>query len=314
LIFSFLLYTVLKIREAPSVVVPATPEIKKTALYTHVKGLSAGIGSRSVYEYDRLNAARDYLFASLRGMGYRPDLQTYTYEGRSFSNIMVTIAGNKQPGEVVLIGAHYDTYAGTPGADDNASGVAVLLELCRLLKSDESGRTIKFVFFTLEEPPVFRSAFMGSAVCAERARKSGENIVAMICLETIGYYHGKKRGQGFPLPLMTLFYSTTPDFVAVVGNFSSRGLVHEVASTLRKTPGVAVETLNTFSFFPGVDFSDHRSFWEEGYPAVMISDTAFFRNPNYHTEQDTIETLDFRKIQALLGGLVQTIRDLANKD
>jgi Zn-dependent M28 family amino/carboxypeptidase len=310
LIFAFLLYSVLKIRETPSVVVPASPEMKEMALYGHVKALSERIGPRSVYEYDRLNAARDYILSSLKTMGYQPETQTYTYDGRSFSNIVVTIAGKKKPGEVVLIGAHYDTYAGTPGADDNASGVAMLLELCRLIKNDGPDRTIKFVFFTLEEPPVFRTAFMGSTVYADKARKSGEKIVAMICLESLGYYHGEKGGQGFPLPLMSLFFTTTPDFVAVVGNLSSRELVHDVAATLRKTPGVAVETLSTFSFFPGVDFSDHRSFWKEGYPAVMITDTAFFRNPNYHTEQDTIETLDFQRMEALRQGLLQAVRDL----
>lgn len=311
LIFAFLLYSVLKIRETPSVVRPMTSEIKKTTLYTHVEGLSADIGSRSVYEYERLEAAKHYIFKSLTAMGHKPEWQTYTYEGKPFSNIIVTIPGTDRPGEVVLIGAHYDTYAGTPGADDNASAVAMLLELCRFLKEDRLGRTIKLVFFTLEEPPVFRSEFMGSAVYAERAHKNGENIVAMICLESIGYYHDQKRGQGFPLPLMSLFYATTPDFVAVVGNLSSRWLVRHVAATLQKTPGVAVETLSTFSFFPGVDFSDHRAFWKEGYPAVMITDTAFFRNPNYHTEQDKIETLDFRRMEALLQGLLQTVRSLA---
>lgn len=311
LIFAFLLYSVLKIRETPSVFVPTAPEIKKTTLYRHVKVLSAEIGSRSVYEYDRLNAAKDYIFASLKTMGYKPELQTYTYEGRSFSNIVVMIAGKEHSKETVLIGAHYDTYAVTPGADDNASGVALLLELCRLMKSDQPGRTIKFVFFTLEEPPVFRSAFMGSAVYAERARMNGENITAMICLDMVGYYNDRKGGQGFPLPFMSLFYPTTPNFLAIVGNLSSRRLANDVAESIRKTPGLTVETLSMVGFFPGIDFSDHRSFWKQGYPAVMITDTAFFRNPNYHGETDTIETLDFKRMEILLGGLFPTIKYLA---
>lgn len=311
LIFSFLLYSVLKIRETPSVVRPMTPEIRTTALYAHVKALSADIGSRSVYEYERLDAAKDYIITSLSAMGHKPELQTYLYEGKSFSNIIVTITGKDRPREVVLIGAHYDTYAGTPGADDNASGVAVLLELCRFLKSDQPGRTIKFVFFTLEEPPVFRSEFMGSAVYADRAHEKGENIVAMLCLEMVGYYSDQKGEQGFPLPLMRLFYPTTPNFIAVVGNLGSRRLVYDVADSLRKEGGVSAKTMATFSYFPGVDFSDHRSFWKHGYPAVMITDTAFFRNPNYHGETDTIETLDFKKMEALLPGLILTVRDLS---
>ncbi|MBN2321631.1 MAG: M28 family peptidase [Acidobacteria bacterium] len=314
LIFAFLLYTVLKIRETPSVVRPMTPEIKKTRLYEHVEALSVKIGSRSVYEYARLEAAKDYIFTSLTAMGHKPELQTYTYEGKPFSNIIVTIPGKDQPEEVVLVGAHYDTYAGTPGADDNASALATLLELCRFLKDDQPGRTLKFVFFTLEEPPVFRSDFMGSAVYAESAHERGENIIAMLCLEMLGYYTDRKGEQGFPLPLMSLFYPTTPNFIAVVGNLASRRLVYDVAASLKKEGGVPVKTLATFNYFPGVDFSDHRSFWKQGYPAVMITDTAFFRNPNYHGETDTIETLDFKKMEALLRGLLLTIMDLGNRD
>jgi Zn-dependent M28 family amino/carboxypeptidase len=311
LIFAFLLYSVLNIRETPSVVRPMTPEIKKTALYAHVKALSAEIGSRSVYEYDRLNAAKNYIITSLTAMGHKPELQTYTYEGKPFSNIIVTIPGKDRLGEVVLVGAHYDTYAGTPGADDNASAVAMLLELCRFLKDDQQVRTLKFVFFTLEEPPAFRSDFMGSAVYADKAHERGENIVAMLCLEMVGYYSDRKGEQGFPLPLMSLFYPTTPNFISVIGNFSSRRLVYDVADSLKKEGSLSVKTMATFSYFPGVDFSDHRSFWKQGYPAVMITDTAFFRNPNYHGETDTIETLDFKKMEVLLWGLLQTVWNLS---
>ncbi|MCX7635348.1 MAG: M20/M25/M40 family metallo-hydrolase, partial [Syntrophales bacterium] len=231
---------------------------------------------------------------------------------RTFSNIMVTIPGRKFPQEVVLVGAHYDTVAGTPGADDNASAVAALLELCRILKNDEPERSIKFVFFTLEEPPIFRSPYQGSVVYARAARARGENIVAMICLEMLGYYSDTKGGQGFPIPLMAALYSTTPNFIAVVGNFASRHLVGTVARSLRSAGTVAVETLTAFGLIPGVDLSDHRSFWDEGYPAVMITDTAFYRNPNYHTEGDTIATLDFSYLSALLEALVKMTRDLAH--
>jgi len=311
LIFAFLLYTVLKIRETPSVAVPMIPEMKTTALYRHVEALSVTIGSRSVYEYDRLNAAKDYIAASLRGMGYKPEIQSYLYEGRTYGNIVATLPGKDRPGEVVLVGAHYDTYAATPGADDNASAVAMLLELCRILKQETHGRTLKFVFFTLEEPPVFRSKFMGSAVYAGKARRGGENITAMICLEMLGYYTDKRGEQGFPLPFMKLFYSSTPNFIAVIGNLASRSLVWKTAASLKKTQSLNVETLSTVGFLPGIDFSDHRSFWKQGYSAVMITDTAFFRNPNYHTENDTIETLDFTRMHILLQGLLRTVRDLA---
>ncbi len=311
LIFAFLLYSVLKIRNAPSVMPHVTQETRQTALYGHVEALSVGIGSRSVYEYERLNAARDYILNSLQAMGYQPELQTYLYEERPYSNVIVTLPGGERFDEVVLFGAHYDTYAGTPGADDNASAVAVLLELCRRVKDEKPGRTLKMVFFTLEEPPVFRSEFMGSAVYAERARKAGEDIVAMVCLEMVGYYSEERGGQAFPLPFMSLIYPATPNFIAVVGNLASRNLVKKAAASLRREGGIGVETLCTVRFFPGVDFSDHRSFWKQGYPAVMITDTAFFRNPNYHSETDTIDTLDFPRMEILLRGIVRMAKDLA---
>jgi pimeloyl-ACP methyl ester carboxylesterase len=307
----FLLYSLLKIREMPSVVLPPAPPVRDTPLYRHVEQLSVRIGSRSVFEYDRLAAAKDYILACIKGMGYSPAEQAVPYRGRDFHNIIVTLPGKDPRRGVVVIGAHYDTVAGTPGADDNASAVAVLLEMARLLKDAAPERTIELVFFTLEEPPVFRTASMGSAVYARAARERGENIVAMICLEMVGYYSDRKGGQSYPLPFMRFFFSDTPDFIAVVGNLSSRRLVRQVADSLRKSGGVPVETLATLPFLPGVDFSDHRSFWKEGYRAVMITDTAFYRNPNYHTERDTIDTLDFHRMSLLLPGLVQAAKDLA---
>jgi hypothetical protein len=311
LLSAFLVYSVLKIRSMPSVPVAVQPQAGEMPLYGHVEHLSVRIGSRSVYEYDKLNAAKEYILLSLKAMGHAPALQDYSYDGRMFSNIIVSIPGKTHPEEIVLIGAHYDTVAGTPGADDNASAVALLLEMCRQLKQEQPARTLRLVFFTLEEPPVFRSKFMGSAVHAKEAVKRRENITAMISLEMLGYYRDRNNAQSFPLPLMSLIYPTTPDFVAVVGNLSSRGLVNNIATSLRKSGGIGVETLATFSFIPGIDFSDHRSFWKEGYPAAMITDTAFYRNPNYHTENDTIDTLNFAGMNALLQALIQMAKDLS---
>jgi len=226
-----------------------------------------------------------------------------------YGNVIATIDGKKTPGETVVVGAHYDTVTGTPGADDNASGVAVLLELSRLLRESRPDRTLRLVFFCLEEPPVFRTPSMGSFVYAERAKAAGERVSAMISLEMLGYYGTAAGGQAFPLPFMNLFFSTTPDFIAVVGNLSSRRLVQDIAASIRET-GMAVETLSTGSFVPGVDFSDHRSFWKMGYPAAMLTDTAFYRNPHYHASSDTIDTLDFRRMALLLDGLERAVRRL----
>jgi len=281
-------------------------------LHSHVKHLSVDIGSRSVYEYDKIEATREYIVSCLEAFGYDPSLQTYTYSGRKYSNVIASIRGAKLPDETVIIGAHYDTVYGTPGADDNASAVATLLEIARALKGFSPDRTLKLIFFVIEEPPVFRSEHMGSYVYAKEAKARNENITSMISLEMLGYYTNEKDGQTFPFPMMSLIYPSTPNFIAVVGNLSSRNLVRKVKNSLRASSRIPVETLTAFSFVPGVDFSDHRSFWKMGYPAVMITDTAFYRNPNYHTEADTIDTLDFDNMSDLLRGLIQAAKDLTD--
>lgn len=311
----FLIYSVLKIRSTPSVSMTrqdSTHIGDIHQLYTHVEHLSVKIGSRSVYEYEKMEDTKRYIVSCLEDFGYVPTFQNYDYGGKVYSNVIVSLHGVKYPDETVIIGAHYDSVYGTPGADDNASAVAVLLEMCRALKSFSPGRTLKLIFFFLEEPPVFRTEHMGSYVYAKEAKARNENIKSMICLEMVGYYTDKKDGQTFPLPLMNMMYSTTPDFIAVVGNLRSRNLVNKVKNSLKNASGIPVETLITVSIVPGVDFSDHRSFWKMGYPAVMITDTAFYRNPNYHAESDTIDTLDFNKISDLLRGLLQVAKDLTD--
>jgi Zn-dependent M28 family amino/carboxypeptidase len=312
---AFLAYSLLKIRFASSVSVKRgdTTLIGDTRkLHGHVRQLTVDIGSRSVYEYDKLEATKEYIVSRLKAFGYIPSLQTYTYSGRKYSNVIASIRGAKLPDETVIIGAHYDTVFGTPGADDNASAVATLLEIARALKGFSLDRTLKLIFFVIEEPPVFRSEHMGSYVYAKEAKARNENIKSMISLEMLGYYSNEKDGQTFPFPMMSLIYPSTPNFIAVVGNLSSRNLVRKVKNSLRTGSRIPVETLTAFSFVPGVDFSDHRSFWKMGYPAIMITDTAFYRNPNYHTEADTIDTLDFDNMSDLLRGLIQAAKDLTD--
>ena len=280
-------------------------------LYDHVEHLSVRIGSRSVSEYDKLLEAEGYIKDRLEGMGCPYVLQSYVYGGLTFSNIVVTVPGEGARTGSVVVGAHYDTVYGTPGADDNASAVAVLLELCRHLKDHRPLRNLKLVFFTLEEPPLFKSDNQGSYIYAKDARARNEEITAMICLEMLGYYGDEAGGQAFPLPGMNFIFSTTPNFIAVVGNLQSRDLVVTVRDSIQRACPVPVEAMATLRYIPGVDLSDHRSFWDMGYPAVMITDTAMYRNPNYHTPNDTIDTLDFQRMASLLKGLVQASKDLS---
>jgi len=284
------------------------PEVKNLHKYIHQ--LTVRIGSRSVYEYEKLKETEDYIEMVLKNLGVDYTLQTYKWMGNAFSNIIVTIPGQEEPAKVFIIGAHYDTVFGTPGADDNASAVATLLELCRLLKDYQPSKTLKLIFFVLEEPPAFKTHHMGSYVYAKRAKEDKEKIYGMISLEMLGYYSNIKGAQMYPLPLMGLFYPNVPNFTGVVGNVQSRKLVKKIADSIKKNSPIPVETLSTIKFVPGVDFSDHGSFWKMGYPAVMITDTAFYRNPNYHTPNDTIDTLDFSQMSNLLPGLLQAAKDL----
>lgn len=273
--------------------------------------LSQEIGSRGYLQLQALNRAADFITAELRSYGYTVSFQSYEYQGNTYKNISVEIVGASQPERILLVGAHYDTVTGTPGADDNASGVAGLLELARLLKNSHPGKTIRFVAFTLEEPPLFRSKFMGSAVYAERAKNDGAAIEGMICLETVGYYSDAPGSQEFPLPFFRLVYPDTGNFITFVSDLSSRGFLNRAKAAFQKGSALPVESISTLSIVPGVDFSDHRSFWKQGFNAFMVTDTAFYRNPNYHGINDTPETLDYRRMAELVTGMGVTLEDLA---
>lgn len=279
-------------------------------LYNHVYHLSVVIGSRSVYEYSKIKKTEDYIKRVLENWQMKYSTQDFIYQNNLFSNIIVTFSGHEKPDDLFIIGAHYDTVLGTPGADDNASGVAILLEMCRLLKDHSPKKTLKLIFFVLEEPPAFKTKYMGSYIYAKQARVRNENIVGMISLEMVGFFSNKKGAQAFPFPLMNLFFSNVPDFIGVVGNFKSRRLVKKISDSIRRGSLIAVESLSTSGFLPGISWSDHASFWRMGYPAVMITDTSFYRNPHYHKGSDTIHTLDFVKMLELLNGLIQVSKDL----
>ena len=282
-------------------------------LYRHVEVLSREIGSRSVHECGKLKQAQTYIETCLREYGMAGEAQDYTVNGKTYSNVVVTLPGTKNPPQTIVIGAHYDTVADTPGADDNASAVSLLLEICRALRGYSPDNTVKLVFFTLEEPPVYDTRNMGSYVFARDAKERDEDIKLMICLEMIGYYNHRGKGQEFPLPLMNLFYSPVPDFVLVIGDIASRKMVLLTGDTIGRASGLRVETLAVPQFFSGIKLSDHSSFWKNGYRAIMITDTAFYRNPNYHTSGDTIDTLDFNKMTALCEGMVQTVRAISRQ-
>jgi len=273
--------------------------------------LSKEIGPRGYVQTDALKKAEDYITTELTNFGYAVSLQPYEAEGRSYKNIFVEIKGKKTPEKILLIGAHYDTVTGTPGADDNASGIAGLLELARLLRNHSFDKTVGFVAFALEEPPFFRSRFMGSYVYARSLSEKNATIEGMICLEMIGYFSDKLGSQYFPFPFLRWFYPDKGNFITLISNFKSKNFLNKIESAFKKGTDLPVESISTFSIIPGIDFSDHWSFYEFGYPALMVTDTGFYRNPNYHEATDTPETLDYERMAKVVLGLRSAIEELA---
>ena len=282
--------------------------LKKT-----VRILSQEIGSRGYLQIDALQKSAEYITSELKRYGYTVSLQPYEYQGRTYNNIYTEIRGEKKPGSILLLGAHYDTVAGTPGADDNASGIAGLLEVARLLRNRSFDRTVRFVAFTLEEPPLFRSTYMGSYVYARSLKEKEENIEGMICLEMIGYFTDKPESQFFPLSLFRWIFPNKGNFISFVSNLQSKDFLKGVKSGFQKGTTLPVESLSAFPFIPGIDFSDHRSFWKFGYKALMITDTAFYRNPYYHGSGDVPETLDYERMAEVVLGLTSAIEELAKR-
>jgi Zn-dependent M28 family amino/carboxypeptidase len=308
-----LAYPVVKIKMSASVIHPEPrfiPASSEQALYDHVHALSVIIGSRSIREHVKILEAEQYIRTFLDKKEIPFELQGYDHAGNRFNNIVVSLEGGSRKGETIIIGAHYDTVSGTPGADDNASAVAVLLELCRALKDYRPERTLRLVFFVLEEPPAFMTPAMGSYVYARQARDRDEQIVGMVSLEMVGYFNDAKGSQAFPVPGLHWLFPDRGNFIGVVGNVPSRELTLAVAEALKAGSGLPVEHLVALPFIPGIGSSDHGSFWKMGFRAVMVTDTAFYRNPNYHGEKDMIGTLRFDKMSELVRGMVHVVEFL----
>ncbi|NVL90498.1 MAG: M28 family peptidase [Desulfobacterales bacterium] len=271
-------------------------------LKAHVAVLAEQIGPRDVFVPEKLDAAADYICRFWEKVGYKVNDQTFRVQDIACHNLAVEIPGESKPDEIVLVGAHYDTVSWSPGANDNGSAVAALLELSRLFSTKSTNRTLRFVAFANEEPPFFKTRSMGSLVYAKECRKRKENIVAMVCLETIGYYRDERKTQKYPFPLSS-FYPDRGNFVAVVGNLRSKPLVRSFSRNFMEESDFLVECAAIFGFITGIDWSDHWSFWQCGYPAIMITDTALFRYPYYHSPEDTPDKLDYRSLARVTHGV-----------
>ncbi|MFH1024815.1 MAG: M28 family peptidase [Planctomycetota bacterium] len=280
------------------------------SLRKDVTTLATDIGERNVERLKAYHRAADFIENELRAAGYAPRRQEFQAAGKTCANIEAEIPGGGRAKEIIIVGAHYDTAVGTPGANDNASGVAGLLALARAFRGKTPARTIRFVAFANEEPPHFWTEEMGSVVYARRCRERGETITGMLALETIGFYTDAPKSQRYPSPL-NLIYPSTGNFIAFVGNMKSGKLVRRSIATFRSHTHFPSEGAAVPGIIPGVGWSDHWSFWKEGYPALMVTDTAPFRYPHYHEATDTPEKLDYDRMARVVTGLKTVIEDLA---
>jgi hypothetical protein len=293
---------------------PAAPAELEAQLTRDIAHLSVTIGERHGAGHEAaLEQAADWIEAQVAAMGWTVVREEYEVDGQPFRNLYVEIKGEGAPDELVVIGAHYDSAQGTPGADDNATGVAALLYMARALHGAKPARTLRLVWFTNEEPPHFKTASMGSLVHAQRAKQRGERVVAMVSLEMLGFYSVERGVQTYPMGLGAV-YPAHGDYIAVVGNVGSNALVHEVAGGLRAGSDMQVETLAAPEALAEISFSDQWSFWQQGWPGVMVTDTGFLRNRHYHEVTDTPEVLDVARMARLtraLPGLALRLSEVA---
>jgi Zn-dependent M28 family amino/carboxypeptidase len=235
--------------------------------------------------------------------------QPFPFAGQTYYNIVAELTGKVSPEKVLVVGAHYDTVRTTPGADDNASGVAGVLGLVKLLAGKPLNKTVRFVAFGLEEPPVYRSSNMGSYHYARKLKQKNERVEGMICLEMIGYFCDRKGCQHYPLPFMNLKYPSAGSYISIVGNLKSKSFTGSVANGFSRGTDLPVLSLNAPPVVLGIDFSDHWSFYQFGYKALMVTDTAFYRNPHYHAPTDLPQTLDYIRMTKVVEGLKKAIEE-----
>jgi Zn-dependent M28 family amino/carboxypeptidase len=290
-------------------------EQTKVHLRDHLEMLTRTIGERSVRFPDNIRRTAGYIQSFYESIGVPVRPETYQYQNLPVDNLVAELSLGEQPSKHYLIGAHYDSVTGTVGADDNASAVAVLLEAARELKTLAEHETLElkvtFVAFALEEPPVYGTRFMASRVYAAKAKRKKLSLDGMICLEMVGYTCREPGCQHYPFPLMFFGYPKLGNFIGIVGDFGSRSFSREVVKSFRQNRELPIVSLSVplrGRILPAVRLSDHASFWDEGFSAVMVTDSAFFRNPHYHLPSDTMDKLDLNLMAELVKSLILFFR------
>ncbi|MGI9087149.1 MAG: M28 family peptidase [Chthoniobacterales bacterium] len=290
---------------------PLTAEERalRTELLADVQKFGGEIGERNLAHYAQLQAADDFIEHSFVVAGLQTQRDGYQAQGKICQNIEAQITGSSP--EIIVVGAHYDTVLGSPGANDNGSGVAALLALARRFSGKPTVRTLRFVAFPNEESGHFQNQEMGSWVYAKGCKARHEKVAGMISLETIGYYSHAAGTQSYPLPWLGAIYPSAGNFLAFVGNVSSRALVRKTIGIFRRGAAIPSEGAALPAGTPGVGWSDQWAFWQFGYPAMMLTDTAPFRYPHYHARTDTPEKLDYDSFARVVAGVQRVVAALA---
>lgn len=280
-------------------------------LSRHVYAISDILSPRSWQHKNNLELVAGYIAEEWRLAGIEVEEQNFETGQGEFKNVYMS--AGPRTAEVIVVGAHYDAEGNNPGADDNASGVAGLIELGKALHKAELKTQVMLAAFALEEPPHFGTEEMGSWFFARALKASNKNVKAMLSLEMIGYYSDEPGSQEYPSPLMRLFYPGEGNFIAIASNFSNIPLTRKVKRSMKSAGQMPVYSINAPAMVPGIDFSDHRNFWLEGVPALMVTDTAFYRNKAYHTQNDKPERLDYKRMAEVMSAVHQAVTDLARE-
>ena len=279
--------------------------------------LAGEIGPRNMQYPESITKTADWIEERFTNSGYSPSRHTYRvsgmfYSGQTADNIIAEIPGTEKPEKIVVVGAHYDSVTGSPGANDNASAVAVLLALAEHFGDQPQPKTIRFVAFANEEPPFFHSSNMGSYQYAKKCKERGDDITAMMAMDGLGYFSDEPGSQKYPLPGIGLFYPDKANFIALVTRLRDTGLMKRSLSAFRENAAISSEGAALPGFIPGVYWSDHWSFWKHGYPAFLVTDTLLFRDPAYHRPSDTPDRLDYDRMAQLTTGLADVVKRLSN--
>ena len=278
----------------------SVPAVDPARLEVHVRMLSEEFFPRNEGHPENLDRVAAYIRKEFEQANGGVSYQSYDVQGKTYHNVIALFGADTK--ERIVVGAHYDAFEELPGADDNASGVAGLIELAYLLGNTSLPMPVELVAYTLEEPPHFRTGNAGSAVHAASLKKEGVPVRIMLSLEMIGFFSDADNSQGFPLSILKLFYPTRGDFITVVGKFDQALTVRRVKIAMSRGSALPVYSINAPTFVPGIDWSDHLNYWEKGYKAVMITDTSSNRNLNYHTPYDTPDTLDYERMAMVVRG------------